>query len=225
MSTHISGQQRIWYADPFVLLRKGELASVWVSRDEPVERNLNSLVRLALYVCGGWYALTLGATPVYIFLAVCALTVAYYTVVAANRESGRAVEDALREGFDSPEYYAAVQASGAVTAPTAQNPLMNVLPTEHQTNPDRPAAAKSHTVPVAADVDAKVKSTIDPTLFRNIGDEMQFNHFMRSFHTMPSTTIPNDQEAFAQFCYGGMESCKEGAIAQCEKNNFRHILR
>ena len=32
----------------------------------------------------------------------------------------------------------------------------------------------------------------------------------RQFYTNPSTTIPNDQESFAKWCYGDMPSCKDG---------------
>ena len=41
---------------------------------------------------------------------------------------------------------------------------------------------------------------------------------------MPNTTNPNDQKAFAKFCYGDMKSCKEdaceGFMKSCKENNF-----
>ena len=33
---------------------------------------------------------------------------------------------------------------------------------------------------------------------------------MRQWYPTANTNIPNDQKAFAEFCYGGMKSCKEG---------------
>ena len=44
---------------------------------------------------------------------------------------------------------------------------------------------------------------------------------MRNFHSMPNTTIPNGQKAFAEFCYGNMPSCKDGDGQQCSKINRR----
>ena len=44
---------------------------------------------------------------------------------------------------------------------------------------------------------------------------------MRNFHSMPNTTIPNGQKAFAEFCYGNMPSCKDGDNEQCSKINRR----
>ena len=43
------------------------------------------------------------------------------------------------------------------------------------------------------------------------------------FYTTPNTTIPNDQNAFANYCYGDMISCKEGNPTACERNNARWI--
>ena len=40
---------------------------------------------------------------------------------------------------------------------------------------------------------------------------------MRNFHSMPNTTIPNNQKGFAEFCYGNMQSCKDGDSEQCNK--------
>ena len=56
----------------------------------------------------------------------------------------------------------------------------------------------------------------------NLGDSFMFDKSMRAFHAMPNTRIPNDQGAFANFCYGNMPSCKEGDKDMCEKNNFRY---
>ena len=53
---------------------------------------------------------------------------------------------------------------------------------------------------------------------------MDYDTFSRNFHTMPNTTNPNDQKAFAEFCYGNMRSCKEGECFvtsnYCEENNY-----
>ena len=58
-------------------------------------------------------------------------------------------------------------------------------------------------------------------LFEDLGDNLSFEHTMRSFHAMPNTTIPNAQKAFAEFCYGNMPSCKEGDVDACSKINRR----
>ena len=54
-------------------------------------------------------------------------------------------------------------------------------------------------------------------LFSDMGSNFEFEQSLRPFHSTPSTTIPNDQGAFAEFCYGSMISCKEG-------NEFARII-
>ena len=56
-----------------------------------------------------------------------------------------------------------------------------------------------------------------------MGSNFEFEQSLRPFHSTPSTTIPNDQGAFAEFCYGSMISCKEGNEFACARNHARHI--
>ena len=58
--------------------------------------------------------------------------------------------------------------------------------------------------------------TLSPT-FRDLGDSFNFDRSMRAWHPMPNTQCPNDQKSFADFCYGGMTSCKEGNSLACSK--------
>jgi hypothetical protein len=39
---------------------------------------------------------------------------------------------------------------------------------------------------------------------------MDLDFSMRQFYTNPSTTVPNKQGEFAEFCYGDMVSAKDG---------------
>ena len=62
---------------------------------------------------------------------------------------------------------------------------------------------------------------LDERLFKDLGDNYDFDLGMRNFYTMPNTTIPNDQAGFARFCYGDMISCKEGSDLACSQKNLR----
>lgn len=101
------------------------------------------------------------------------------------------------------------------TKPTQQNPLMNVSLPEINGNPNRPPAADSYIPSTINQINKDVKENIvekndlDPRLFKDLGDQMTFDQSMRQFYTTASTTIPNDQGGFAEFCYGDMKSCKE----------------
>ena len=58
---------------------------------------------------------------------------------------------------------------------------------------------------------------ISDKLFSNINDMLGFEQSLRQFHTTANTMIPNDQGAFAEFCYGSMNSCKSGNLFNCAK--------
>ena len=90
------------------------------------------------------------------------------------------------------------------------------LLTEINDNPKRPEAAPAYEPSVENEINTSVA---DPRLFQDLGDSIAFNQSMRNFYSMPSTTVPNDQQAFANFLYGNMPSCKEGNVMQCTKNN------
>ena len=118
--------------------------------------------------------------------------------------------------------------------PTTSNPFSNVMMSDYDYNPNKlPAPPASN--PVVQDMitmNAKRlvqeanpgQPNINEKLFRDVNDQIDFDHSMRQFHTNPSTTIPNDQGAFAEFCYGSMISCKEGNLFACARNTSHYTL-
>jgi hypothetical protein len=114
------------------------------------------------------------------------------------------------------------------TVPTEANPMMNVMLTEITDNPTRKKAMLSYTPQTHAMIEQKVKQQIkqqlgevDPRIFSGINNELDLEYSMRNFYTTASTTIPNDQEGFGAFLYGGMRSAKEGDTIALLQNNPR----
>jgi hypothetical protein len=101
------------------------------------------------------------------------------------------------------------------TFPTPANPFMNVLLTEIADNPYRDPAANVAGNEVKAELD-----TYFNTMFaRDPGDVFNHTQNQRNWVAMPSTTIPNDQEAFANWLYRVPgQTCKEGNLAVCNFN-------
>jgi len=54
--------------------------------------------------------------------------------------------------------------------------------------------------------------------YRDVVDIYDRNSSQRQFYTMPSTTIPNNQEAFSKWLYYRKETCKEGNGEMCFYN-------
>ena len=111
------------------------------------------------------------------------------------------------------------------TKPKKNNPLMNVLLPEIKYNPKRKMAAPSFNRAVEKEIN-KMAGNVgpDPRLFLDLGDSVSFEQSMRNFYSTANTKVPNDQTAFAKYCYGDMPSCKEGDAFQCTKDNQRYTL-
>lgn len=202
--------------------------NLWPKAGDTLAARYNAMTRIVILLMLVGYMITrremilLGGA-----LMILALVLAYHyqvSVLGVAAGTGKQTEGTLgagvREGFTNPTLYSSVKP--LFTTPTQQNPIMNVQLPEIQDNPTRKQAAPLYNRAVEREADAAVKSNLDPRIFMDVGDEVNFNSFMRNFYTNPSTTIPNDQGSFMQFLYGNMPSCKEGDGLQCEKKNYRH---
>jgi hypothetical protein len=113
--------------------------------------------------------------------------------------------------------------------PDSTNPFGNVLVTDYIYDPKRKPAPPAYNQKVNADIIEQAKELvrksnpdqpdISDKLFKDLGDQYVFEQSLRPFHSTASTTIPNDQQSFSEFCYGSMVSCKEGNAFACAKNN------
>jgi hypothetical protein len=117
-------------------------------------------------------------------------------------------------------------------APSAINPLNNVMLTDYEFNPNKQPAPPAFTKSVNDAILEKTKQeiasqyptqpNIDKKLFHDLVDDFDFEQSMRPFYSTAITTIPNNQAAFANFCYGEMISCKEGDGIACGKTFPRY---
>ena len=141
--------------------------------------------------------------------------------------------DAIGEGFADTEapivdpravngaYEPDIIGSEGRTMPTAANPFMNVLISEISDNPYRNPAASVTATKVKAELDDYFETMFasDP------GDAFQRTQSQRQWVTMPSTTIPNDQSALADWLYRVPgQTCKEGNTSVCNFNTGAEAL-
>lgn len=116
--------------------------------------------------------------------------------------------------------------------PTSNNPFNNVMPTDYYSSPEKKPAAPSYNKNTQDKIYESAKqlvSEVNPDqpdiaekLFSDLGEKINLEQSLRPFHSNPSTTIPNDQTGFANFCYGSMVSCKENNKFACAKNVSRY---
>ena len=205
-----------WLENPNSLLNKNYVTEIWPNSDFDLARKLNAITRLIIILTILGYFFTKSPyIPVSALVSIVILVIIYKTkmktekveeFVGSFKKRDAAVKDLdtiLQKEF---------------TMPTKKNPVMNVLMTEYSENPKRKPAAPSYNEVVEEEINEKAQRK-DNKLFKNLGDNLSFEHSMRNFYAMPNTKIPNNQKDFAMFCYGNMPSCKEGDALQCSKNN------
>jgi hypothetical protein len=144
-----------------------------------------------------------------------------------------------KEGFEGPALAYYVENNIPVptdlfTTPDSSNPFSNVLMTDYEYNPNKKPAPPAFNKNINEQILTQAKKLVNEAnpdqpdlsnkLFKDLGEQLEFEQSLRQFNSNPATTIPNDQKAFAEFCYGSMISCKEGNKFACARNLSRHTL-
>jgi hypothetical protein len=213
-----------WFEDPNILFYSLQFFPAPTATEN---ENLNALSRLVLVLTVFGYMGTGRLSTLLVGLLTLGFLVVYYYILAKKR---------AKEAFENPSTEAkAIQELLAnppplhMDKPTPLNPFCNVLPTDVQGRPDKPPAPPVDDPHVQDAIFQAAKQTmiqshptlqdIDKRLLTNLGDLFQFEQSLQPFYVNPATTIPEDQQSFAEFCYGSMISCKEGNLFACARNN------
>lgn len=190
----------LWIHDYTILFQKDKL-QFWPTDDMTGDDKLNAISRFVILLSLLGFVLTQSVRFFWIGIATLFIIVMYHNASYANTE-------------------AFTQKVTTRTVPTEKNPLMNVLLPEINGNPNR-GKALAYTPKTEKKIMEKVKKGLDPRIYRGTNNELDLEYSMRQFYTNPSTTVPNNQEEFANFCYGDMISAKEGNEIALSRQNPR----
>ena len=202
------------YNDPSILLNKKEIFSIWPSSCMEYNERMNAITRLVLILTIVGYVLTKSTMLVVSsFFTIIGLVVVYKNNRTKNDK--KLLSSIGKEGFTNNENFEEMKDNFEV--PTSQNPLQNLNATEN--NVEKKSAAPSFNPAVNEEINKSAKTQIkelnadfpdiDKKLFRDLGEQENFENSMRPFYSMPNTRLPNDQKSFTDFCYGDMKSAKE----------------
>jgi len=226
-----------WTNQPSVLFDKNEMSDLWPMPLMSVEQKLNAITRLVLLLTILGFLITKNINIIFTgFITLAIFIMLYNTQYKINTSSASSsnTSEQKKEGFVNSQLYSALKPH--LTVPTIQNPMMNVLLPEISYNPSRDEAAPSYNSEVEKEINQSTEGYVvldfEPRnlteaeklrkkLFADLGDKYEFDDSMRLFYTNPSTTVPNDQKGFAEFCFGDMISCKQGNEMACQRFNPR----
>ena len=218
-----------WGKNPNVLFHLTYIFEIFPVSSMGYEQKLNAVSRLVILLTIVFYILFKSYRSfMFGILTLGAIWAMYYAQTKKTQKKVR-----FQEGFEGTsdvvkDFLKERGLSDALfSKSTAENPLQNVLLTDYDNPTDKRPAPASYTQESQSAILDHTKSMIDSInpeqpkiskkLFRSLEDNLAFEQSMRPFYSTANTTIPNDQGAFADFCYGSMVSCKEGNPFACTK--------
>jgi hypothetical protein len=212
-----------WINNLSVLLDKNEILQLWPNNKMSMDEKLNAISRLIILLTIVGFLAT--QTLRILIIGLITLGVIVFLHFHKKKEKKKEHFTTINHTNKKPtlqlnNYYET----------TFKNPFSNVLLPEIQDNPRRKMAPPAFNKKVNDTINQTTKKmvqktnptnkNIDEKLFRDLGDNYNFDKSLINFNSNPSTTIPNDQKGFAEFCYGDMSSCKDKNI-DCTNNPQR----
>jgi hypothetical protein len=227
-----------WSDNPNVLFQSKYIGEFFPVDSMTYNQKLNAVTRtvIVLTILSFLYARRVRVIVVGIVSLAAIFAMHYYH----TKENSKvlAVKKSMTEGFssDSPALEVLkgypIDAVNTFDAPSSSNPFSNVLLPDYDYNPEKKPAPPSFNTNVNQSILDQAKQLVveqNPgqpdianKLFKDLGEQFEFEQSLQPFYSNAATTIPNDQAGFADFCYGSMVSCKEGNLFACARNLERY---
>tara|TARA_B100000674_G_scaffold478625_1_gene475947 strand:+ start:607 stop:1308 length:702 start_codon:yes stop_codon:yes gene_type:complete len=191
-----------WYEDISILFLSNRLIEFFPTSDMSLNEKLNAITRFSIYLTILLILSRGNYLTIYIVIFTMIITYGLYYVNKKKYYEFYQNENELEN-----EEKECLQ-------PTPDNPFMNVLVSDYKYNPRRRQACRTN----RKKTQEKINNNFNTNLYRDVGDVFNRNNSQREFYTMPSTTIPNDQDSFSKWLYKTDETCKEGNGEKCYSN-------
>lgn len=212
---YIMNSDKFWYDDFSILFNNNRLIEFIPTNDMTRDEKFNSLVRMALYLSIILMISKNNYLYFYIFLSVLFLT---YLLFIFNDKEKEKFRDLKKKNMSNIDDINKAEENNAKNCrkPTDNNPFMNVLLTDDFSKVNK-----------ACTYDDDIKKDIDEKFYKDIFNDVSNLYGkrtgQRSFYSTPSTTVPNDQQSFANWCYKVPKTCKEGNTEVCYKNVYNRL--
>jgi hypothetical protein len=208
-----------WIEDPTVLLNSKYILELIPNENYSLTTNLNAMTRFIIFVTIFGYLVLKHYMILVVGFILLGIIVLYHS---------------HKEGYTNHSYnqYTYAKINEYLSS---INPLGNTLMSDYTFNPTKKESIQKLNTPAVksygktpsyeTEYNSVVEDTINSktkkfiyehnkdnddiqNLFKTKGDNMEFEHQMRQFYTVPNTTIPNNQSSFLTYCYGILPSNK-----------------
>jgi hypothetical protein len=177
----------LWINDPSILFSRDSWFKFVPMSYMDVPTSLNTIVRFTVY-----FSIIMSMTDSKYLIAIPVVLV--LTVLAEKVFPHVRTLEAFKNAASILEKY---------TRPSPSNPFMNPLLTEIQDNPNRPDAAPITSNKVKREIEKAFQHTSD--IHMDTTDRFDMAQAMKTFHTLQSAKIPNDQDGFLKFLSKGID--------------------
>ena len=181
--------QKIWYEDPSHFIASCNWFRFVPTPDMTTTEALNAVARFTVYFNLLLFVATQNTNYLLLLPVVLFLTYVLHVLFP----NGKKLEAYLNVSKDDTKR----------TMPTPNNPFMNVLLTDIGDNPDRPDAAPITDKQVRANIAKAFQHTND--IYMDTTDLFDQTQAMRTFHTLQSAKVPNDQDGFLAWLSKGYD--------------------
>ena len=221
-----------WLNDPSILLNKDDITEIWPSSNMTSIKKLNAMTRLVfILTLIGFIVSRSFSILITSAITLFAIIILHYYQVSLEKKKNKLENDNksknivnnevnqinVHEGFINSDIYK--NNRNKFDEPTVKNPVMNLMRNDILERPDKKPGGPGYVPEVRENINENTKKFIvsnfdnDPDiekkLFKDLGDSYDFEQSMRNWYVTPNTQNPNDQEAFANYCYGDLKSSKE----------------
>jgi len=221
-----------WLKDPSVLMDKNNMLELWPLSKMNTTQKLNAISRLVIVLTILGVLVTRSLKILFSGIITLLIIVLMDSLDNKSKRENFSISDKKNMKVNGKELSPFLEKKFYPTKD--KNVTANVLLPQIKYDPQRKPAPPSFNNEVYGDINQQMKKNIqklnpgikdtDEQLFGDLGENFEFDQSMRSFYSMPSTQIPNDQSSFANYLYGDMPSCRDGNGIACVKNTMRYNL-
>ena len=192
-----------WLNDYKILFYKDNLSDFFPTIEMTLIEKLNAIFRMSIYLSILLYLFSGNYLYFYIMIIVGIFT----TFIFYNQKDNIELYfNSIKNSNENIIIEREIENQSNII-PTTENPFMNInLITD---NKEKEAAPPSWN---NIDVKKEIEDKFGYNLYRDVGDLYGKSNSQRQYYTAPSTTIPNNQTAFAKWCYNVGPTCKESSI-------------
>ena len=186
-----------WIDNPNVLLNSKYITQIWPMASMSRVEKLNAITRLIIILMVLGYIFTRKITIIITGIVAIVVIIFLHYSKKSNINTGKKQV----EGFSFLEPITKKVNPQNYTMPTSTNPLMNVLPTQINEEPNRKSAAPAYNSSVIKEINKKTVDMIDNN-YNSMSNNNIINKFKKTSNNNNTKTSKISEKIYADTCTG-----------------------